>query len=137
LAIILVWQGAESREQKATTDDRWQAYSPELVASLRTEGRPVFVNLTADWCLTCLANERIALHTQAVEQTFDELNVATIKGDWTNTDPKITELLQEYGRSGVPLYLWFPANSSGKATILPQLLTQDLVIRTLKGENKP
>ncbi|MGV8837695.1 protein-disulfide reductase DsbD family protein [Cellvibrio sp.] len=137
LAIILVWQGAESREQKSTTDDRWQVYSPELVASLRAEGRPVFVNLTADWCLTCLANERIALHTQAVEQTFDELNVATIKGDWTNTDPKITELLQEYGRSGVPLYLWFPANSGGKATILPQLLTQDLVIRTLKGENKP
>lgn len=137
LAVILVWQGAESREEKATTDDRWQAYNPELVTSLRAEGRPVFVNLTADWCLTCLANERIALHTQAVEQTFDELNVATIKGDWTNTDPKITELLQEYGRSGVPLYLWFPANSSGKATILPQLLTQDLVIRTLKGENKP
>jgi thiol:disulfide interchange protein len=135
LAIILVWQGAESREQKATSD-RWQAYTPELVASLRTEGRPVFINLTADWCLTCLANERIALHTQAVEQAFDELNVATIKGDWTNTDPKITELLQEYGRSGVPLYLWFPANSREKAIILPQLLTQDLLIKALKGENK-
>lgn len=136
LAIVLVWQGAESREQQGTSD-RWQAYSPELVTSLRAEGRPVFINLTADWCLTCLANEKIALHTQAVEQTFDELNVATIKGDWTNTDPKITELLQEYGRSGVPLYLWFPANNSGKATILPQLLTQDLIIKTLKGENTP
>lgn len=136
IAVTLVWQGAESREQKATTDGRWQAYNSELVASLRAEGRPVFINLTADWCLTCLANERIALHTQAVEQTFDELNVATIKGDWTNTDPKITELLQEYGRSGVPLYLWFPANSGGKAIILPQLLTQDLLINTLKGENK-
>jgi len=135
IAVTLVWQGAESREEKATTDSRWQAYSPELVASLRTEGRPVFINLTADWCLTCLANERIALHTQAVEQTFDKLNVATIKGDWTNTDPKITELLQEYGRSGVPLYLWFPANSSDKAIILPQLLTQDLLISTLKGED--
>jgi thiol:disulfide interchange protein len=135
LAVILVWQGAESREEKATTDSRWQAYSPELVASLRADGRPVFINLTADWCLTCLANERIALHTQAVEQTFDELNVATIKGDWTNTDPKITELLQEYGRSGVPLYLWFPANSREKAIILPQLLTQDLLISTLKGED--
>lgn len=134
IAIVLVWQGAESREQKATTDGRWQAYSPELVASLRAEGRPVFINLTADWCLTCLANERIALHTQAVEQTLDELNIATIKGDWTNTDPKITELLQEYGRSGVPLYLWFPANSRGKAIILPQLLTQNLLINVLKGE---
>ena len=136
IAVLLVWQGAENREQKATTDSRWQAYSPELVASLRAEGRPVFINLTADWCLTCLANERIALHTQAVEQAFDELNVATIKGDWTNTDPKITELLQEYGRSGVPLYLWFPANSSEKAIILPQLLTQDLLINTLKSGDR-
>jgi thiol:disulfide interchange protein len=134
IAVVLVWQGAESREEKATTDGRWQVYSPELVASLRAEGRPVFINLTADWCLTCLANERIALHTQVVEQTFDELNVATIKGDWTNTDPKITELLQEYGRSGVPLYLWFPANHTEKAIILPQLLTQNLLINVLKGE---
>ena len=136
IALMLVWQGSESHEQKAISDSRWQAYSPELVASLRAEGRPVFINLTADWCLTCLANERIALHTQGVEQTFDALNVATIKGDWTNTDPKITELLQEYGRSGVPLYLWFPANSSGKAIILPQLLTSDLLINTLKGVDK-
>jgi thiol:disulfide interchange protein len=134
IAAALVWQGAKTSEQKASADGRWQAYSPELVASLRAEGRPVFINLTADWCLTCLANERIALHTQAVEQTFDELNVATIKGDWTNTDPKITELLQEYGRTGVPLYLWFPANSSEKAIILPQLLTQNLLITVLKGD---
>lgn len=134
IAVVLVWQGAKNPEQKVSTEGRWQAYSPELVASLRAEGRPVFINLTADWCLTCLANERIALHTQAVEQTFDELNVATIKGDWTNTDPKITELLQEYGRSGVPLYLWFPANSSEKAIILPQLLTQNLLITVLKGD---
>ena len=135
IAIAMIWQAAKNPTQKATSNDRWQAYSPELVASLRAEGRPVFINLTADWCLTCLANERIALHTQAVEQTFDDLNVATIKGDWTNTDPKITELLQEYGRSGVPLYLWFPANHKGKAMILPQLLTQDLLIRTLTNEN--
>jgi thiol:disulfide interchange protein DsbD len=132
-----VWQGAENRAQKNTSDDRWQAYSPELVASLRSEGRPIFINLTADWCLTCLANERIALHTEEVEQLFDELNVATIKGDWTNTDPTITELLRDYGRSGVPLYLWFPANSSEKAIILPQLLTKDLLTSALKSENTP
>lgn len=136
LAIALVWQSAGSREQSASAD-RWQPYSPELVQSLRAEGRPVFINLTADWCLTCLANEKIALHTEGVEQVIDELNVATIKGDWTNTDPRITELLQEYGRSGVPLYLWFPPNSTGKAEILPQLLTQDLLIKTFKGEKKP
>lgn len=124
----------QDQNQQAENNGRWQAYSPALVAELRAQGRPVFINLTADWCLTCLANERIALHTEAVEKTFDELNVATIKGDWTNSDPKITELLQEYGRSGVPLYLWFPANHTGKAQILPQLLTKDLLVSTLKGD---
>ncbi len=132
-AISLPFQ-AQSQNQQAGAANRWQPYSAELVAELRAEGRPVFINLTADWCLTCLANERIALHADAVEKTFDELNVATLKGDWTNTDPKITALLQEYGRSGVPLYLWFPANSTGKAQILPQLLTKDLLVATLTGE---
>jgi thiol:disulfide interchange protein len=136
LAIMLVWQGSKSGES-ASTAQRWQTYNPTLVASLRAEGRPIFINLTADWCLTCLANERIALHTNAVEQVFDELNVATFKGDWTNTDPKITALLQEYGRSGVPLYLWFPAGSTNKAAVLPQLLTKDIVINTMKDEYKP
>lgn len=135
IAAALLFQNPASNSETAETS-RWQVYSPELLATLRSEGRPVFVNLTADWCLTCLANERIALDTDAVEQVFEELNVATIKGDWTNTDPKITELLQEYGRSGVPLYLWFPAHSTAKATVLPQLLTKDLVIDTLKGENR-
>lgn len=133
-ALALIFQTPALNNQ-AQQQGRWQTYSPELLADLRSQGRPVFVNLTADWCLTCLANERIALDTPAVEAVFDALNVATIKGDWTNTDPKITELLQEYGRSGVPLYLWFPANHTGKGQILPQLLTKDLVIRTLKGEN--
>jgi len=133
IAAISIPFKTRDQNQLVENNGRWQAYSPALVAELRAQGRPVFINLTADWCLTCLANERIALHTEAVEKTFDELNVATIKGDWTNTDPEITELLQEYGRSGVPLYLWFPANHTGKADILPQLLTKDLLINTLKG----
>ncbi|HEY8939536.1 MAG TPA: thioredoxin family protein, partial [Cellvibrio sp.] len=136
IAAISIPFKTRDQNQLVENNGRWQAYSPALVAELRAQGRPVFINLTADWCLTCLANERIALHTEAVEKTFDELNVATIKGDWTNTDPEITELLQEYGRSGVPLYLWFPANHTGKADILPQLLTKDLLINTLKGTQK-
>lgn len=136
IALAFIFQTPALNNQ-AQPQGRWQPYSPELLADLRSQGRPVFVNLTADWCLTCLANERIALDTAAVEAVFDELNVATIKGDWTNTDPKITELLQEYGRSGVPLYLWFPANHAGKGQLLPQLLTKELVINTLKGEDRP
>jgi thiol:disulfide interchange protein len=119
----------------AQTDGQWQVYTSELLQSLRAEGRPVFVNLTADWCLTCLANERIALDTKTIKTLFKDNNVATLKGDWTNTDPKITELLEEYGRSGVPLYLWFPANRSGKADVLPQLLTKDMLINTISSKN--
>ncbi len=135
VAVLLPWQQLQHKNN--LNPDRWQAYSPELLQSLRAEGRPVFVNLTADWCLTCLANERLTLHTTEVEQAFDEYKVATIKGDWTNSDPQITELLKEYGRSGVPLYLWFPANRSGKAEILPQLLTKEAMLTAIKGENTP
>jgi thiol:disulfide interchange protein len=101
---------------------------------LRASGAPVFINLTADWCLTCLANERLTLHTEEVEQAFDDYQVVTLKGDWTNRDPQITALLAEYGRSGVPLYLWFPANGEGKAEILPQLLTPGRLIESIRGQ---
>ncbi|MET0356568.1 MAG: protein-disulfide reductase DsbD [Cellvibrio sp.] len=119
---------------KTTEPSRWQPYSPELLQELRDQGRPVFIDLTADWCLTCLANERVTLTKAEVEAVFDEQKVATLKGDWTNRDPKISELLAEYNRSGVPLYLWFPANRSGKADVLPQLLTPNLVIETITAK---
>src|SRR5690606_895281 len=83
---------------------RWQTYSPEVLAELRAQNKPVFVNLTADWCLTCLANERIALHTDAVEKVFNELVLINLKDDWTNTDQQHTLLLKEYNRSDVHLY---------------------------------
>ncbi|HEY7885392.1 MAG TPA: protein-disulfide reductase DsbD [Cellvibrionaceae bacterium] len=105
--------------------ERWQPYSAERLKQLRQEGRGVFVNLTADWCITCLANERITLNTDTIEAAFDQYNIATLKGDWTRRDPRITQLLDEYGRSGVPLYLWYAPGSTGKALILPQLLRKE------------
>jgi len=106
-------------------DTRWLPYSPETLSQLRDEGRGVFINLTADWCITCLANERITLHTAEIEEAFVQYNIATLKGDLTRPDPQITELLESYGRSGVPLYLWFPPERSGPADILPQLLRKE------------
>lgn len=134
IALILPFKEL-NQQSNQRSDGHWEAYSPELLHSLRDEGRPVFVNLTADWCLTCLANERMTLDTDTVKTLFKDNNVATLKGDWTNTDPKITELLTEYGRSGVPLYLWFPANRAGKADVLPQLLTKEQMIVTITGKN--
>lgn len=131
IAILLPYQLLQKKPENA----RWQSYSPELLQELRDQGRPVFIDLTADWCLTCLANERVTLTKTEVEAVFDEYKVATLKGDWTNRDEKISKLLAEYGRSGVPLYLWYPAKRPGKADVLPQLLTPDLMIKTIKAKN--
>lgn len=113
-------------------DELWQPYSEDLVAELRDEGRPVFVNLTAAWCITCHANERVALDRDQVIERAEELNVALVKGDWTNEDPRITELLHKYQRVGVPTYLVFPADPSAPVEILPQILTPDIVIEAME-----
>jgi thiol:disulfide interchange protein DsbD len=110
----------------------WEQYSPELLAQLRTQGRPVFINMTAAWCTTCHANELIALSRNEVKEAADRYNVAMVKGDYTNEDPDITKLLNEYNRPSVPLYLMFAANSDGKAEILPQLLTVDTVVEAMQ-----
>jgi thiol:disulfide interchange protein len=104
----------------------YQAFSPERLAALKAEGEPVFVNLTAAWCVTCLVNERVVLDGAAVREAFAAHGIAALKGDWTRQDPAITSLLQEFGRSGVPLYLLY--DRQGRAQILPQILTEASVL---------
>ena len=101
-------------------------YSEKNLASLRASG-PVFVNLTAAWCITCKVNEAVALNQKAVRSAFEAKDVQYLKGDWTNQDAEISRLLEAYGRSGVPLYLLY-AGASGEARVLPQILTQSIVI---------
>jgi thiol:disulfide interchange protein len=132
LALILAITAPYKAIKGNESAKRWQTYSPALVADLRAQGRPVFIDVTADWCITCLANERSTLMQKEVEAVFDELKVATLKADWTNEDPEIRDLLQQYGRIGVPLYLWFPVNHQGPGIVLPQILTPSTVIETLK-----
>jgi thiol:disulfide interchange protein DsbD len=110
----------------------WQAYSADELRRLRAAGKPVFVNLTADWCISCLVNEQVALSRDAVLNAFREAGVIYLKGDWTNRDPAIANVLAEYGRSGVPLYLYF-APGAQTAEVLPQILTPDTVINAVKG----
>ncbi|RDJ20189.1 thiol:disulfide interchange protein [Bosea caraganae] len=105
-----------------------EAWSPERVAALQAQGRPVFVNFTAAWCITCLANERVSLSRQEVKDAFASLKVAYLKADWTNRDKLIAQTLAEHGRAGVPLYLFYPASKGAQAEILPQLLTTDMLI---------
>ncbi len=91
------------------------------LAKLREEGRRVFVYFTADWCVTCKVNEAAAIHREETKRAFEKAGVVTLKGDFTRRDPAISRFLTEHGRSGVPLYLYYPAG--GEAQILPQVLT--------------
>ncbi len=107
-----------------------EAFTPERLAALRAEGKPVFVNMTAAWCVTCLVNERVALGSTNIRKTFNAKGVTYLKGDWTRQDPAITAFLRDHGRDGVPLYVFFPAKG-GAPKVLPQILTEGIVLDAL------
>ena len=105
-------------------------FTPARLAELRAAGRPVFVNLTAAWCVTCLLNERVALSSSTVRQAFETGGVTLLTGDWTRSDPDITAFLKAQGRDGVPLYIFYPADHR-PPVILPQLLTPAIVLEAM------
>ena len=107
-------------------------WSESEVAALRQSGRPVFVDVTADWCITCKANETTVLFTDDITAAFAEHGVVYMIADWTNHDPKIAELLKKHRRNGIPLYLMYPADPVAAPLILPQLLTKRMVIDALE-----
>ncbi len=127
---LLVVRVANPESVSATGDA--EPYSEARLQQLRSEGRPVLVNLTAAWCITCLVNEKVALGRDAVRQRLHERGITYLVGDWTNRDPAITRLLQQYRRSGVPLYLYFPAAPSSDVQVLPQVLSEALLLETLQ-----
>jgi thiol:disulfide interchange protein DsbD len=100
-------------------------WSAQRLAELRAAGTPVLVNMTADWCITCLANEQVALSSDAFAAAMRERGVTYLKGDWTRQDADITAFLESFGRSGVPLYVLYPPH--GEPVVLPQLLSPALV----------
>lgn len=106
-----------------------EPFSASRLAALRAEGQPVFVDMTAAWCVTCLVNERVAIDTTAVHRAFAEHHVTYMKGDWTRQDPRITDYLRENGRDGVPLYVYYPPR--GQPSVLPQILTENTVLSEL------
>lgn len=108
-----------------------EPFTQARLDQLQAEGRPVFVNLTAAWCITCKVNERVALKSATVAEAFRSGGIAYLKGDWTRANPEITALLTQFGRAGVPLYLFYPGHGE-EPRILPQLLTAGLVIDEIK-----
>jgi thiol:disulfide interchange protein len=113
-----------------------EAYSPARLAELQGEGRPVFVNYTAAWCVSCQVNDKVALSTHAVADAFARHKVAYLKADWTKRDPTIAADLARYGRAGVPLYLLY-GTGGGEAAILPSILTPDIVVKAVEAADKP
>jgi thiol:disulfide interchange protein DsbD len=129
LAVLGGIASAPAVPLSGATEAGAEAFTPARLAALRAEGRPVFVNMTAAWCVTCLVNERVALGTAAVRRTFADHHVAYLRGDWTRQDPAITDYLRENGREGVPLYVYYPPR--GQPEVLPQILTENGVISQL------
>ncbi|PYD69686.1 protein-disulfide reductase DsbD family protein [Komagataeibacter swingsii] len=114
--------------------DGSSVFSPTRLAELRRQGRPVFVDMTAAWCISCLVNERVALSTHAVQDAFARRGIVYMKGDWTLRDAAITAFLHDHGRDGVPFYAYYPAH--GAEVILPEILTPGLVLRMTAPEGK-
>ena len=113
----------------------WEPYSQQRLDQLLAAGEPVFINLTADWCITCLANERVALSSEAFVDTLRDGGITYLKGDWTNSNPEITALLNANGRNGVPLYLFYPRGET-RPLLLPQILTPATVREALTGDSR-
>ncbi|MFT4253185.1 MAG: protein-disulfide reductase DsbD family protein [Caulobacter sp.] len=112
-----------------------EPWSPERVAALQAEGKVVMVDFTADWCVTCKVNEKTALSGARLADAFKTSNAVLLKADWTKRDATIAAALAEHGRAGVPLYLVYP-KSGGAPAILPQLLTEGLVIEAVEKAAK-
>jgi len=132
MAVLTSIAAAPPAPTATSSEAGTEPFTAARLAALRAEGRPVFVDMTAAWCVTCLVNERVALDARAVRQAFAERNVVYLKGDWTRQDPAITGFLRAHGRDGVPLYVYFPPDQAA-GIVLPQVLTETAVLRELNA----
>ncbi len=133
-AIILAYLGVQASSAATEQASHLLAskpYTAARLAKLRDEHRPVFVFLTADWCLSCKVNEATSLSSTSVANAFAKAHVAVLEGDWTRKNPEVTALLRKRGRAGVPLYVWYPVNGAPKD--LPQVLTPSMLVDLTHG----
>jgi len=129
LFIFSLWLIPTSYSDLDEPKQKQLAYTPQLLEDLREKNSLVFLNFTADWCITCKVNEAVALKTSKVSKLLADKNITYIEADWTRKDPIISSALEKYGRTGLPLYLLFP--SRGDPLILPEILTEDILLTYL------
>ena len=120
----------------APSEIPWQTFSQQSLDSALQSGRPIFVDFTADWCLTCKANERFALDIAPVRQALVQHRVVMLRADWTHGDPEITQILKEHGRAGVPMYLFYPGGKDRPPMVLPELISSQTVLDALKTSSE-
>lgn len=121
-------RGLDPASGSRGSDDDRVAWSDHGVQTLRNEGKPVFLDVTADWCITCKTNQVVVLSTDELNEAFADSDVVYMVADWTNRDPQIAALLERHGRTGVPLYLMYPGDPAAEPLILPQILTRGAVL---------
>jgi thiol:disulfide interchange protein DsbD len=138
--LFLVFLGFFFNTLKSPQQSEEATFTQDYLNTVLSENpdKPVFVNMTAAWCITCLVNERASLSKSDVKNAFEDNNVIYIKGDWTNRNPEITKFLESYGRNGVPLYVYYgKGNADGirpDAIVLPQILTAQTVLDIIEGD---
>ncbi|MEO6848118.1 MAG: thioredoxin family protein, partial [Chthoniobacterales bacterium] len=114
-------------------DTVWVPFSKAALTQDLQDGKAVFLDFTADWCVTCKFNERTAINTPAVREAFRKMNIVPMRGDWTNANPEITTELKKFGRVGVPFYVYYPAGDSDNPVILPEIITEKIVLDALSS----
>lgn len=124
-------RGEPSDASTANDREGVVTWSPAALASLQAQGLPVFVDVTADWCITCLANEQAVLFTDEMTEAFSAAEVTYMVADWTNYDPGIGEFVRQHGRNGIPLYVMYSGEPQTPPVILPQLLTTRIMMEAL------
>ena len=122
-----------ARMQEQITADGWYRYSPTLIEEFAKAKRTVFIDATADWCLTCKTNEAAVLNRDEFRRAMDSLGVALVKADWTRETPEVNALLKSMGKSGVPAYAIYPAGDASKQIVLPELLTTSAITEKISS----
>jgi thiol:disulfide interchange protein DsbD len=111
---------------------RWEPFSIPALESHLSQKKSIFIDFTAEWCLTCKVNERAVMADQDVVKEMNSSGIVAVRADWTNRNPDITRLLAQFGRSGVPLYVIFPAGKPDQPIVLPEVITKSMVLEAIR-----
>ena len=122
---------APQQVQGVITEEGWEPFTAARLAELRKSDTPVFIDMTAAWCITCMVNERVALRPPELAE-MKRHGVVLLRGDWTNQNPEITAFLSGFGRNGVPIYVYYPGDGK-PPVVLPQILTPDIVLSAVRA----